>query len=131
MNEIQGKDTNEFHISGLEFLIQYCRNIIRLCLVGVVLLTDDFLEELSEHLPYLVHLDLQQCPNITDSKLEDIVEKSEVDLEIVNYYGEIILPMELKADFSLENKDRRGSETSSTTEGAACSDEISDGLSDF
>jgi len=32
--------------SGLEFLIRYARNIIRLCLVGVVLLTDDFLEEL-------------------------------------------------------------------------------------
>jgi len=118
--------------SGLEFLVQYARNIIRLYLVGVVLLTDDFLEELSEHLPYLVHLDLQQCPNVTDSKLEDIVEKSEVDLEIVNYYGEIILPLELKADFSLlENQDKSGDETSSTTEGAACTDEISDGFSEI
>jgi len=85
----------------------------------------------SEHLPYLVHLDLQQCPNITDSKLEDIVEKSEVDLEIVNYYGEVILPMELKYDCSFENQDKTGNETSSTTEGAADSDEISDGFSDM
>ena len=80
------------HFSGLEFLIRYSRNIIRLHLVGVVLLTDDFIKDLNEHLPYLLHLDLQQCPNITDTFLEEIVEKSEVDLEIINYYGEIIEP---------------------------------------
>ena len=123
-------------ISGLEFLIRYSRNIIRLHLVGVVLLTDEFLKELSELLPNLLYLDLQQCPNITDSNLEELVEKSDVDLEIVNYYGEIIQTIEsqiyLLETKLLENQtESGGEEASSTTEGAVCSDEISDGLSDI
>ena len=43
------------------------------------LLIDKFLKEISD-LPYLLHLDLQQCPKITDTNLEDLVEKSEMDL---------------------------------------------------
>jgi hypothetical protein len=97
-------------------------------LVGVVLLTDEFLKEISEHLPYLLHLDLQQCPNITDTNLEDLVEKSEIDLEIVNYYGEIIEPFD-SADILFKKQIQSDNEKSSTTtEGAVCEDNISEGF---
>ena len=96
-------------------------------MVGVVLLTDEFLKEISEHLPYLLHLDLQQCPNITDTNLEDLVEKSEIDLEIVNYYGEIIEPFD-SADISYEKQIQSDNEKLSTTEGAVCKDDISEGF---
>ena len=100
-------------------------SFFRLYLVGVVLLTDEFLLEINDHLPLLLHLDLQQCPNITDRKLEDIIKKSHSDLEIVNYYGEIIQQF---AIFSLSSDDEKSE--SSSTEGAVKSDEISDGFSD-
>ena len=87
----------------------------------MVLLTDEFLKEISEHLPYLLHLDLQQCPNITDTNLEDLVEKSEMDLEIVNYYGEIIEPFD-SADISYEKQ------IQSATEETAYKDDISEGF---
>ena len=97
-------------------------------MVGVVLLTDEFLKEISEHLPYLLHLDLQQCPNITDTNLEDLVEKSEIDLEIVNYYGEIIEPFD-SADISYEKQIQSDNEKPSiTTEETACKDDISEGF---
>ena len=96
-------------------------------MVGVVLLTDEFLKEISEHLPYLLHLDLQQCPNITDTNLEDLVEKSEMDLEIVNYYGEIIEPFD-SADISYEKQIQSDNEKLSTTEETACKDDISEGF---
>ena len=94
-------------------------------MVGVVLLTDEFLKEISEHLPYLLHLDLQQCPNITDTNLEDLVEKSEMDLEIVNYYGEIIEPFD-SADISYEKQIQSDNEKLSVTEETACKDDISE-----
>ena len=96
-------------------------------MVGVVLLTDEFLKEISEHLPYLLHLDLQQCPNITDTNLEDLVEKSEMDLEIVNYYGEIIEPFD-SADISYEKQIQSDNEELNTTEETACKDDISGGF---
>ena len=96
-------------------------------MVGVVLLTDEFLKEISEHLPYLLHLDLQQCPNITDTNLEDLVEKSEMDLEIVNYYGEIIEPFD-SADISYEKQIQSDNEKLNTTEETACKDDISEGF---
>ena len=96
-------------------------------MVGVVLLTDEFLKEISEHLPYLLHLDLQQCPNITDTNLEDLVEKSEMDLEIVNYYGEIIEPFD-SADISYEKQIQSDNEKSSATEETVCNDDISEGF---
>ena len=96
-------------------------------MVGVVLLTDEFLKEISEHLPYLLHLDLQQCPNITDTNLEDLVEKSEMDLEIVNYYGEIIEPFD-SADISYEKQIKSDNEKSSATEETVCKDDISEGV---
>ena len=111
----------------MEFLIRYSRNIIRLHLVGVVLLTDEFLKEISEHLPYLLHLDLQQCPNITDTNLEDLVEKSEMDLEIVNYYGEIIEPFD-SADISYEKQIQSDDEKLNTTEETACKEDITEGF---
>ena len=96
-------------------------------MVGVVLLTDEFLKEISEHLPYLLHLDLQQCPNLTDTNLEDLVEKSEMDLEIVNYYGEIIEPFD-SADISYEKQIQIDYEKSSATEETVCKDDISEGF---
>ena len=96
-------------------------------MVGVVLLTDEFLKEISEHLPYLLHLDLQQCPNITDTNLEDLVEKSEMDLEIVNYYGEIIEPFD-SADISYEKQIQSDNEKLNTTEETACKSDISEGF---
>ena len=75
---------------GVEFLIRYCNQIKHLYLVGVVLLTDIILLDIHDFLPHLLSLDLQQCPNITDTHLALVVKKSQNDLEIVNYYGEII-----------------------------------------
>ena len=83
--------------------------------------------EINDHLPLLLHLDLQQCPNITDRKLEDVIKRSHAGLEIVNYYGEIIQQFEInEQDLSHDDS----SLDSSTTEGAALSEEISDGFSD-
>ena len=87
----------------------------------VVLLTAKFFKEISD-LPYLLHLDLQQCPKITDTILEDLVEKSEINLEIVKYYGEIIEPFDL-ADISFEKQIQSDNEKSSTTEEAVCKDD--------
>ena len=86
-------------------------------ITGVVLLTDDFLKEINEHLPNLTHLDLQQCPNLTDTYLEQIVRKSEGRLEIINYYGETMV---FQSDSDSESSDG----DSSTTEEAK-SDDIS------
>ena len=84
----------------------------------MVLLTDDFLKEINEHLPKLTQLDLQQCPNLTDSYLEQIVRQSEGRLEIINYYGESIQSITSDCDSDLSDGD------SSTTEEAK-SDDIS------
>ena len=92
----------------------------------VVLLTAKFLKEISD-LPYLQHLDLQQCPKITDTILEDLVEKSEINLEIVKYYGEIIEPFD-SADISYEKQIQSDNEKSSTPEETACKYDISEGF---
>ena len=83
----------------MEFLIRYSNKIRQLNLLGVVLLTDDFLREINDHLPELLYLDLEQCPNLTDDYLEQIVSKK-VDgkLEIINYYGEKIRRIEKEDD---------------------------------
>ena len=84
---------------GMEFLIRYSNKIRQLNLLGVVLLTDDFLCEINDHLPELVHLDLEQCPNLTDDYLEQIVStKVDGKLEIINYYGEKIRRIEVEED---------------------------------
>ena len=85
---------------------------------GVVLLTDDFLKEINDHLPKLTQLDLQQCPNLTDTYLEQIVRQSEGRLEIINYYGESIQCITSDCDSDSSDGD------SSTTEEAK-SDDIS------
>ena len=83
----------------MEFLIRYSNKIRQLNLLGVVLLTDDFLCEINDHLPELVHLDLEQCPNLTDDYLEQIVStKVDGKLEIINYYGEKIRRIEVDED---------------------------------
>ena len=111
----------EIRDEGLEFLTRYANEISHLFLVGVVLITDVFLRDLLENLPKLVHLDLQQCPNVTDRKLENLVLKSEnYQLQIVNYYGEIIQPEVpenlVKAEVNSDSSD--SSSLSSATEGA-------------
>lgn len=115
----------EIRDAGLEFLVRYCNEIIKLCLVGVVLLTDEFMLEIHDHLPKLSFLDLQQCPNITDTRLEGVVRKSDHFMEIVNYYGEIIQYSECGANDVESSSDRE----SSTTEEALKTGEISDDLS--
>ena len=62
------------------------------------------------------------CIPVTDTNLEDLVKKSEMDLEIVNYYGEIIEPFDL-ADISFEKQIQSDNEKSSTTEEAVCKDD--------
>ena len=86
----------------------------------MVLLTDDFLKEINEHLPKLTQLDLQQCPNLTDTYLEQIVRQSEGRLEIINYYGESIQYITSDCDCDSDSSDG----DSSTTEEAK-SDDIS------
>ena len=85
---------------------------------GVVLLTDDFLKEINENLPKLTQLDLQQCPNLTDTYLEQIVRQSEGRLEIINYYGESI-------QFITSDCDSDSSDGDSSTTEEAKSDDIS------
>ena len=74
-----------------------------------------------------VCLALQQCLKITDNNLEDLVEKSEINLEIVNYYGEIIEPFD-SADISYEKQIQSDNEKLNTTEETACKDDISEGF---
>lgn len=113
-------------------LRRYSNNISQLYLVGVVLLTDAFLQDLEDHLPKLTFLDLQQCPNLTDQVLIDLVALWPTQkLEVVNYYGEsIICSEEPNRKPSEDAEDKSGSDSSSTTEGAALSDDISDGFSE-
>ena len=100
--------------AGVEFLIRYCNQITHLYLVGVVLLTDEILRDIHDFLPHLLNLDLQQCPNITDTHLALVVKKSQNDLEIVNYYGEIIQCV----PSSDEAEEESDTESSLTEEGA-------------
>jgi F-box/leucine-rich repeat protein 2/20 len=119
----------EIQDKGLEFMVQYCNAIIKLHLVGVVLLTDAFLEDICDHLPKLAFLDLQQCPNITDSNLEYIVKLCSHDLEIVNYYGEVIQKYCSGSAAEKTDHEDRSDKESSTTEEALNTDDISDDLS--
>ena len=70
-------------------------------------------------------MDLQQCPNITDSYLEQLARNSDQNLEIINYYGETIQFVESEKE---EGSEASGDE-SSTTEGALKSDDFSLDLS--
>ena len=66
-------------------------------------------------LPNLTFLDLQQCPNITDTRLALIVKKSSNNLEIVNYYDEIISVVSSGDSFE-ENSDIESSTTEEAEE---------------
>ena len=94
---------------GIEFLIRYCNQITHLHLVGIIYLTDEILRDIHDFLPHLVFLDLQQCPNITDTNLSIVAKKSTNSLEIVNYYGEIIIAV--SSDDSLASSDTDSSST--------------------
>ena len=110
---------------GMISIVEACKNLIKMYLVGVVLLTDDFLDSMDS--PLLTYLDVQQCPNFTDSKLELLVKLCDHDLTIVNYYGEVIQKETHKEN---EVNSDKSSEASSTTEGAISWEDISDGFSD-
>ena len=74
-------------------------------------------------------LDLQQCPKITDTNLEELVEKSEIDMEIVNYYGEIFEPFN-SADILCKKQIQSGIEKSSTPEEITCKNDISEAFAE-
>lgn len=109
---------------GMEHVVLYCNDLEYLSLVGVVLLTDKFLHNICRLLPNLHRLDLQQCPNLTDSYLEKIVqEASETNLVIVNYYGE---PIQGSSSGNDETSTTSDDQKSSSTEGAVASDDLID-----
>ena len=56
-------------------------------MVGLVRLGSGSIVGISELLPKLKILDLQQCPDVEDHELLNIFEKRP-DLLILNYYGE-------------------------------------------
>ena len=68
-----------------------CQNLQTLDLTGIVYLTSNVLRDLSEKLPSLTSLNLQQCPDIDDCDLTRIMNLNP-ELKLINYYGEQVYP---------------------------------------
>lgn len=74
---------------GVEDVIMYCDRLEILSLVGVVRITDGILDNIGNRLPDLRLLDLEQCPNIDDKHVVEIVaETNRSNLKVINYWGE-------------------------------------------
>jgi len=76
---------------GLACVVNKCKYLINLNLCGVVRLLGDFLPDINKLLVGLQVLDLEQCPDIQLSVLEDLVRQN-MDLVIKDYYGEQVTP---------------------------------------
>lgn len=75
---------------GVRAVIRGCPDVEVLELLGLVKLTSAPLEEdLHRRLPLLARLDLEQCPNIDDDGLVDLVARLP-RLHLVSYYGEVV-----------------------------------------
>ena len=71
---------------GVKFLIQNCHHLQCLNFVGLFKVTDAILENVPQLLPKLKHLNLTQCPGITDELLMGI-SLDNLHLDILDYYG--------------------------------------------
>lgn len=74
---------------GLASIVNRCRNIQRLILIGLHELTGKPLENTVERLPRLTYLDLCNCNAIIDDIMINLARKFSY-LSIVNYYGDVI-----------------------------------------
>lgn len=72
---------------GIEAIATMCKDLQHLSLIGLVLITDVCLESYLKRLPYLVFLDIQQCSNVEDASILDLIETNH-DVIVHNYYGE-------------------------------------------
>lgn len=78
---------------GLSKIVAGCRNLISLVLLGLFKIYGYCLAEVPAKLPKLRHIRLEQCNEIIDSLLEDLV-RVVPHLQVYNYYGELVVPTE-------------------------------------
>jgi hypothetical protein len=74
---------------GLKDIVNRCRNIQRLILIGLHTLTGKPFKDAVEELPRLYYLDLCNCNSIIDDVMIDIAT-THPSLSIINYYGDIV-----------------------------------------
>ena len=79
---------------GMEEVLLYCSRLQILSLVGVVRITENILDDIGAALPELKLLDLEQCPNIDDDNLKQVVRNGRPNIEVVNYWGEHFIKSE-------------------------------------
>jgi len=87
---------------GLACVVNKCKYLINLNLCGVVRLLGDFLPDINKLLVGLQLLDLEQCPDVQLSVLEDLVRQN-MDLVIKDYYGEKVTPSRKFSDILLDH----------------------------
>ncbi|KAK7081272.1 hypothetical protein SK128_003202 [Halocaridina rubra] len=84
---------------GISAIVNKCHHLRVLDLVGVVQLTGESFLNLSSALPNLLILDLEQCNNINDEVLKQVVTEAKRPLlRVFDYWGDPVLPLELSDD---------------------------------
>lgn len=72
--------------------------------IHLVFLGKGYLALVRSHLPHLRLLHLEQCGNVCDEYLEELVA-AVPDLVVTNYYGDIVEAVKNKTTFSSDSKD--------------------------
>jgi len=85
---------------GLLSLVTRCRSLVNINLCGVVRLSGTFLIDINKKLRALKVLDLEQVPDIDMDIVEDLV-RQDFDLEIKDYYGELVQPGKIFSEILL------------------------------
>lgn len=73
--------------AGLCSIVNTCKNLKYLDIIGLHMLTGECLERVPELVPHLTFLDLRQCNCIQDSVVEALV-RCKRDLTAIDYYGD-------------------------------------------
>jgi hypothetical protein len=82
--------------------------------IYVVFVGKDYTTLVPSHLPHLRLLHLEQCDNVCDEYLEELVA-AVPDLVVVNYYGDIVEAVKNRPTNSSNSRDA-GTEWSNTDE---------------
>jgi hypothetical protein len=64
----------------------------------------DYFSLVPSHLPYLRQLNLEQCNNVCDKSLEELVA-SAPELEVIDYYGDRVVVMNKSESSNNSNTD--------------------------
>jgi hypothetical protein len=77
--------------------------LLHVC-IHLVFVGKGYLALVPSHLPHLRLLNLEQCDNVCDEYLEELVA-AVPELVVINYYGDTVEAVENKTTFSSNSKD--------------------------